>query len=99
MPVEAPLDGECENCVEDADDFGALKNLRDLALSGNQNRGLPGPADDGRRVDFDTLEMHTGITLHQVDRPLRLDSYAGSVRRHQELLHCPRSSPPPEALR
>ncbi len=77
----------CQNSVEDADDFGALKNLRDLALPGNQFRGLLGPADDSRSVDFDTVEMHTGITLHQVDRPLRLDSYAGSVRRHQELAH------------
>ncbi len=31
--------------------------------------------------------MHTGIALHQVDRPLRFDSHAGCIRRHQELPH------------
>ena len=39
------------------------------------------------RVDLDTVEMHTGIALHHVDRPLRFDTYAGCVRRNQELAH------------
>ena len=46
---------------QDADDLGALQHLRDLALPGDQRRGLLGRADGRGRVDLDAVEMHTGI--------------------------------------
>ena len=73
MPVESPLDGEGQHRVENAHDLGALQHLRDLALPGDQPRGLLGRSDRRGLVDLDAVEMHTGIALHQVDRPLRLD--------------------------
>jgi hypothetical protein len=44
VPVESPLDGEVQHAFQDADDLGALQDLRDLALAAI-SRGLLGRAD------------------------------------------------------
>ncbi len=87
MPVEAPLDGEAQHGVENADDFGALEHRSDLALACDQPGRLLGGSDGRGRVDLDAVEMHTRITLRHVDRRLRLDRHAGCGRRDQELAH------------
>jgi len=46
MPVESPLDGEGQHCVENADHLGALQDLRDLALPCDQLRRLLCRTDD-----------------------------------------------------
>ena len=59
--------------VENADHLGALQDLRDLALPAHQFRCLLGGTDCSRGVHLDAVEMHSGITLHEIDGPLRLD--------------------------
>ena len=84
MPIQRPGHGEVENGLQNADHFGALQHLGDLALPVDQ---LGGAADRRAVVDLDPVEMHTGVLLHQIDRLLRLYPHTRCVGRHQELAH------------
>ena len=65
VPVQRPRDGEVEHRLQNADDFGALQHLRDLALTVDQRGGLGGAADGRAAVDVHAFEMHTGVLLDQ----------------------------------